>query len=255
MNIAVLIKQTFDTEAGITLDEGGRVNGDGIKKIMNPFDEFAVEEAVRIKEQRGGGVCVFSAGDADAEDILRQALAMGADEAVLLNDPAFKSDDASTRAAALAACLRRRSFDLLLSGWTSVDAGEAQTAARVAELLDMPLVCLVTQIKLLEEKVEARCESDDGDLIVEVPLPAMLTVQKGINEPRYPSFKGIMRAGKLPLVKEDAAGEGMNNADYAPKLEVTRYELPARHTCAMLTGGVEEICRKLVNELRQSGRF
>lgn len=252
MNVAVLIKQTFDTEARILLDENGHISQDGVKKIMNPFDEFAVEEAVRIKEAHGGSVQVISLGGAESEEVLRQALAMGADEAVLLNDPAFSSDDAALRAGLLAAYLAQSQFDLLLSGWTSVDTGEAQTAVRLAELLELSQATVVTEISLSGGAAIVRCEADEGCRVLEVRLPALLTVQKGINEPRYPSFMGIMQAKKKPFAAFNAATDFLAGAlkKTPVRLEVTSYEIPSRASCKMLTGSIQDVCRSLAQELR-----
>lgn len=254
MKIIVLVKETFDTEARIELNHDGRIEEENIKKIMNPYDEYAVEEAVRIKEARGGEITAVSLGTDSAKEVLRQALAMGVDEAILLHDPLFLDGDSYSRAKVLAQAALQMEFDLILAGWVSIDEGCAQTASRVGEILNIPQVTVVTKLQIVDGKALVHRDSDDGTEIIEVPLPALLTVQKGINEPRYPSFKGIMQARKKELKKITAAELGIDRfkiGEYAPKIRIDRLEMPSpRAACKLMKGDPAEACKQLIDSLQ-----
>ncbi|MEL7566588.1 MAG: electron transfer flavoprotein subunit beta/FixA family protein [Dehalobacterium sp.] len=201
MKIAVLMKQTFDTEAKIDLDNTGQIVKSGIKQIMNPYDEYAVEEAIRLKEAQGGEVTVVSLGPDTTVEAIRQALAMGCDRAVLLNDPLFQRGDEYSSAKVIAAAFKKMEYDLILAGWVAVDDGSAQVATRVGEILDIPQITMVTKLVINQGMASGEREIEGAVVTVEVPLPALVTVQKGINEPRYPSMKGIMAAKKKEIKK------------------------------------------------------
>jgi len=251
MKIAVLVKQTFDTEARVELDSQGRVEETGIKKIMNPYDEYAVEEAVRLKEAQDGEITVFSLGPPEAEEVLRQALAMGADQAVLLNAPGFGPEDPWCRAVLLAEAIQGQEYDLILAGWTSIDDGCAQTAGRIAEILGIPQITVVTELLVGEGQALAKRDSDEAVEVIEVKLPALITVQKGINEPRYPSFKGIMQAKKKELKILDPSGiKAIKSGDYAPRIQVDDLQIPEpKAQGRMLEGAPPETCRQLAQAL------
>lgn len=251
MKIAVLVKQTFDTEARIELDSQGRIDETNIKKIMNPYDEYAVEEAVRLKETQGGEITVFSLGDSDAEEVLRQALAMGADQAVLLTVPPPGPEDPWRRAVLLAQAIQEQAFDLILAGWTSIDDGCAQTASRIAEILDIPQITVVTQLQVSEGQALAKRDSDEAVEVIEVKLPALITVQKGINEPRYPSFKGIMQAKKKELkILDRSSIMPSESTYYAPRIEVEFLQIPEpKAQGKILQGERTEVCRQLAQAL------
>ncbi|ATW28055.1 electron transfer flavoprotein subunit beta/FixA family protein [Candidatus Formimonas warabiya] len=206
MQIIVFIKQTFDTEAKISLDASGKIDAKGIKYITNPYDEFAVEEALRIKERLGTGeVIVVSLGGDNVQEQLRQALAMGADEAILVASGEIKTLDEHIRAVILAAVAKKIGFDLIIGGNMAIDDGSAQVMTRVAERLDLPQVNQVTKLNLEKEKMECWREVDGNREILLTKLPCLVTTQKGINEPRYPSMKGIMQAKKKVIRKIKAA--------------------------------------------------
>jgi electron transfer flavoprotein beta subunit len=256
MNIVVLLKQTFDTEAKIALDAGGQINRQGVSLIINPYDEFAVEEALRLKEKNGGEVTVVSAGPPEAQDALRQALAMGADKAVHITDPALDGADEYTAAAVLAKALEGLQCDLVLAGWRAVDDGSAQVAVRVAEILGLPQVNVVTRLEVADGKAVATRDIEGGSEVVEVPLPAVITAQKGLNEPRYPSMKGIMQAKKKPMQKLSLGDLGLDAGQAAPKVKALSYSLPsARSAGKIVPGEVAEAACELARLLREEAKI
>jgi Electron transfer flavoprotein, beta subunit len=248
------MKQTFDTEAKITLDSQGKISQQGVNLIINPYDEFAVEEALRIKEKHGGEVVLVSVGTDSVQEALRQALAMGADRAVLIN-PGVEEGDEFTTATILAKAVSALEYDLILGGWRAVDDGSAQVAGRVAEILDLPVVNQVTKIEIEAGKAVATRDIEGGNEVVEVPLPAVLTAQKGLNEPRYPTMKGIMQAKKKPLEKKSLADLGLSADQVAPKVKVREYFLPQpRAAGKILEGEVPEAVAALVKALREEAK-
>lgn len=205
------MKQTFDTETKITLNAGGQIDSNGVNYVVNPYCEFAVEEALRIKERLGTGeVVILSVGPERVEAAIRQCLAMGADRGILVNDPALEGGDEYTAAQVLAKALEKEGYDLILAGFQAVDDGSAQVGARVAELLNIPQVTIITKLELENGKAVATREIDDGLEIIEVPLPAIFTAQQGLAEPRYPSMKGIMQSKKKPLDRLTLADIGVS---------------------------------------------
>ena len=202
MNIYVVMKRTFDTEEKISL-KNGKVNEDGAAFIINPYDEYAIEEALKLREEHGGEVTVVTVGEEDAEKELRTALAMGADKAVLINDEEVKEGDEFSSATILSAYLKEKEIDIILAGNTTVDGNSGQVGPRLAEALGISAVTTIT--KLVVEGNKAIIERDvEGDVeTVETELPLLVTCQQGLNEPRYPSLPGIMKAKKKPLEKID----------------------------------------------------
>lgn len=255
MKIAVLLKQTFDTEATITLDSKGQINRQGVKLIINPYDEFAVEEALRLKEKHGGEVTVISAGRPEIQEALLQALAMGADKAVMVTDDALADCDEYTAAVVLSKALGVLEFDLVLAGWRSVDNGSSQVAVRIAELLGLPHVNVVTRLEIEGEKAMATREIEGGSELVEVPLPALITAQKGLNQPRYPSMRGIMQAKKKPLQNLSLAELGLAAAQLTPKIKATCYFVPdSRIAGKIIPGAAPEAVRELCRLLREEAK-
>ncbi|MBD3921149.1 electron transfer flavoprotein subunit beta/FixA family protein [Paenibacillus sp. PR3] len=196
MNIVVLVKQTFDTEEKIIV-QGGTVSQDGVKLIVNPYDEYALEEALRLREKHGGTVTAITCGNEQSTEALRTALAMGADEAIRLEiEP---GDDSASLAAAIAAVVQPLKPDLLLAGLFAVDTGSGSVALQVAERLGLPHASAVVKLEVNGSTLIADRDVEGDTATVEVPLPALVTAQQGLNEPRYPSLPGIMKAKRKPL--------------------------------------------------------
>ncbi len=200
MKIAVCIKRVPDSETRVKIAPDGKsLDEAGVKFVLNPYDEFAVEEALRRREQAGAGeVAVFSLGPAAAQETIRMALAMGADRGVLLQVDGIPGDGLVV-ARALAAALKDGGFDLVLFGKLAIDDYNHQVGPMVAELLGLPCVTAVSHLEIADGKGVAEREIEGGVEVCEFPLPAVLTVDKGLNEPRYPALKGIMAAKKKPI--------------------------------------------------------
>jgi electron transfer flavoprotein beta subunit len=212
VKIVVCVKQVVDTEADKRLNpDSWRLDRSG-ENILNPYDEYAVEEALRLKETHGGDVIVLCMGPEEAADAVRKALAMGADQAIMITDPALAGSDASGTAYALAEALKNVDPDLLLFGTKSTDAETGHVPAAVAEQLDLPLLSALSKVELAGTTLTVHRETDEGYVAYECPLPAVLAVAKGINEPRYPSMKGIVTAKKKPLEIKDVASLGLDPA-------------------------------------------
>src|SRR5205807_10086537 len=207
LNIAVCVKRVPDTAADKNLDPTDFTlvrNPD--ESILNPVDEVAVEEALRLKEAHGGEVTVVTIGpEAALTKAARRALSMGCDRAVHLADPALHGSDAEAIAYALACVLRRGPYDLVLCGSESTDARTSLVPPAVAEHLGIPGLCYAKAVQVEDGRVRIHRERDQGHDVVEAPLPALVGVNWGSNEPRYPSFMGIQQARKKPVEVLDLA--------------------------------------------------
>lgn len=254
MKILVCLKQTFDTEAKITLDSNDKIERKGVSLIMNPYDEFAVEEALRLKEKGEGEVTVISVGGQQTQDALRQALAMGADKAVLVDPGDVELDEYST-ATILAKVISGMEYDIILGGFRAIDDGSAQVAGRVAEILNIPVVNVVTKLEVEDGKALATREIEGGSEVIEVSIPAVITAQKGLNEPRYPSMKGIMKAKKKPMEKKTLADVGLDENQIAAKVKAISFSLPeARKAGKIIPGEAPEAAAELAKLLREEAK-
>lgn len=198
MNIYVLLKSTFHTEEKIVI-ENGKIKDNEAEFIINPYDEYAVEEAILQRDAHGGKVVVVSVGGEDAEKQLRTALAMGADEAVLIEDEDVGNGDASTTSRILAEYLKDKEPDLILAGNMAIDGGSGQVGPLVAELLGINAVTTITDLVIEGGNANITRDVEGNSEIIEIPLPVLVTCQQGLNEPRYPSLPGIMKAKKKSL--------------------------------------------------------
>jgi electron transfer flavoprotein beta subunit len=204
MKIIVVISQTQDTEAKIGVaSSGDAIDTSAMKWILNPYDEFAIEEALRTKEKFGGEVTLVTMGPARAVEALRTGLAMGADSAVHIKDDNFGLSDNYAIGKVLGSEIKKLGeYDLILTGFKIIDQESVQVGIHVAEELGVPHVALVSKIIQIDpdqKKVTCQKEIDGGHVVVEVPLPALITCPDGMNEPRYASLPGIMKAKKKPL--------------------------------------------------------
>jgi len=201
MKVLVLVKCVPDSETRIKLGaDGASLLEDDIKWIVSPFDEFALEEGLRQVEAAGDGdVTVVTLGDERARVVVRQCLAMGAHRAVLLTGDELMGSDGLGTSRALAAACRKLGFDLILAGRQSFGDDRSQVGPMVAEMLDLPNVSAVTKIEVADGKAVCEREIEGGVEVIEAQLPTLITAQKGLNEPRYASLKGIMAAKKKPI--------------------------------------------------------
>lgn len=213
MNIVVSVKQTPDTAATVTVEDGVVSWGDA-PVVINPWDEFAVEEALRIKEAHSGQVTAISLGPEDAKEALKLALAMGCDQAILISDPALAGADSLVVSKILAATIDKiGNADLVIFGRASVDSDTGVTGPQVARRLGWPALSFVAAITTLDpegKNITVERMLDEGRQLVRSPLPAVISVVKEINEPRYPSFMGIRKASRAEIPLWTAADIGLD---------------------------------------------
>ena len=227
MKIVVCLKQVPDTETRVQIvPEGNAIVESDINWIVSPFDEFAIEEALKIKEAKEGEVVLVTVGPDRAQSALRTGLAMGADSAIHVNDPLLEGADnlATARAGAIKTV---EGIDLVLCGQQGVGGDNAQVPGLLAELLDLPQVTVAVKIEVQDGKAVVEREIEGARETWETSLPAVISAQKGLNEPRYASLKGIMQAKKKPIQALDAAGVGLDAAAATPKVKVTGMGAPA----------------------------
>ena len=205
VNIVVCVKQVVDTEAEKRLDPDSWRLDRSVDSVLNPYDEYAVEEALLLKEANEGEVTVLCMGPEEADEAIRKALAMGADSAVLVSDAALAGSDVQGTAYALAEALRTLQFDVVVFGSRSTDSETGCVPAAVAELLGLPLLSSLAKVEANGSALTVRRETEAGYVAYECPLPAVVSVIKGINEPRYPTMKGILGAKRKSVDVKDAA--------------------------------------------------
>lgn len=252
MKIAVLVKEVPDLEALVKVAEGGASLEVEKKRCLNFFDEIAVEAALRAKSAAGGTVYAVSAGAGTGLDAVRRALAMGADAAFLVDDPALRDADPLTVARSLAAVCRREGFDLILAGRQATDDEAGLVGPMVAELLNLPCVVGITSLELEGGGARVCRETDGGSETLSTPIPALLTAEKGLCEPRVPQVMGLMKAMKAQVPKASLADLGV---EAAPAPAVAGYRGPARRPpVKMVEGEPSAVAARLVALLREEAK-
>ena len=255
MNIYVLVKRTFDTEEKLVISNG-QIQEDGAEFIINPYDEYAIEEAITVRDAHGGEVTVVTNGGEEAEKQLRTALAMGADKAVLINtEDDVEEMDQYTAAYILAEYLKDKEADLILAGNVAIDGGSGQVGPRVADLLGINYVTTITKLEIdgTTVKIIRDIEGDAEEL--ETSLPLLVTAQQGLNEPRYPSLPGIMKAKKKPLEELELDDLDIDEEDIEAKTETIEIFMPpAKKAGRILQGDVSDQVSELVQLLRNEAK-
>jgi electron transfer flavoprotein beta subunit len=223
---------------------------------INESDAYALEEALQLKEKHGGEVIALSLGPQRVQSVIKEALARGADRGLHLEDPGFGRLDAFGIGAAIAAAAKAEPFDLLLTGLQSDDLGYAQTGVIAAELLGLPHATIVMDVQLQEGAIRVKRELESGFFQwVGLPLPAVLTIQSGINNLRYATLKGIMAAKKKEIKKLDAAALGLDPETLAPKQQIRRIYFPEKtKQTQIIEGGPAEAAAKLIEKLKKEAR-
>lgn len=240
MNIFVIMKRTFDTEEKIEI-HNGQVEEDGVEFIINPYDEYAIEESIVLRDEHGGEVTVVTVGEEDADKELRTALAMGVDKAVLLNTEDIDGEmDSFTVAKILTTYLKSQEYDIILGGNVAVDDGAAQVAARVAEGLGINQLTTITDLKVDGSHVHIERDIEGDVELNETTLPLLVTCQQGLNEPRYPSLPGIMKAKKKPLDIIDVDDLGIDEDDVEAKTSTLDIFLPPEKKAGKILEGEKE---------------
>jgi len=257
MKIAVCVKQVPDSETRINLAApAAELDQSGFTRVLNPYDAYAVEEAVKIKEAGGEvEVTAITIGPATVmETIKKDCLAVGCDKAVIITDPALDGADESALASVLVAALKRDAFDLILFGIKAIDDDSGQIGIMVAEKMGLPHVSTITALELGDDSLTAHREIEGGKEIVTANLPAVLTCQKGLNEPRLPSLPNIMKAGMKPSETLTCADLGIEVP--ASLVEVKLYSPPpARAACKLVeadepAAAAKELARLLHEEAK-----
>lgn len=217
MDIIVCLKQVPDTESQIKIaGDGQSIVTDDIKWVMNPYDEFGVEEALRLKEKFGGEVTVVGMGPKRVTESIRTALAMGADKGLLICDDGLEGSDSLATAKVLAAAVKDLSYDVIFTGQRGIDEDMGVVGASLAELLGIPHMALVVKAEVADDgkSVKAHRPVEGQMLVLESDLPVLITAQKGLNEPRYASLPGIMKAKRKPLEEKSLADLGLDGAEF-----------------------------------------
>lgn len=255
MNIYVLLKKTFDTEDKIVITDG-EIEDDGAEFIINPYDEYAIEEAIVQRDEHGGEVTVVTIGDEDSEKQLRTALAMGADQAVLINtEYDLDEGDQYTTEKILEAYFADKEVDLILAGNVAIDEASGQVGPRLATRLDIPFVTTIVGLDIDGETVNIDKDVEGDVEKIETSLPLLVTCQQGLNEPRYPSLPGIMQARNKPLEELELDDLDLDEEDVEPKTETVDVFLPPEKEAGrILEGDIEDQVKELVSLLRNEAK-
>ncbi len=260
MEILVCVKRVPDTAENeiVVNSKGTDIERGDLVYSVNEWDNYAVEEAIQIRDNVGGSVTVVTVGDADAEEILRREMAMGADKGVLLSDDAFNGSDGKGIAAILKAEVAKGKYDLILTG-AQADDGAAQVGGMLAAMLDMPYASLVNKIEIVSDKViKVGREIEGGNQeMSEIDLPCVLSIQTGINEPRYVGIRGIRKVASVEIPVHGSADLGLAagsvGAAGAKVKRVDYFVPPMGEGAEMLEGSSDEIAEKLIELLKSKG--
>lgn len=258
MDIIVLLKRVPDTEAKILINsEGDGIREEGIKYIINPYDEYGIEEGLQLKEKvPGSTVTAVCMGPEESTEVIRTALAMGADRAIHISDSGLEDADPAAAADALAKVIRDNGFDIIFCGKQGIDYDRGQTQAYLAQILDIPQVNVVTGFEISDDNATITLERriEGGNEKVQASLPALVSCEKGLNEPRYASLPGIMKAKKKEIARftaEEIGVEGMEK-----DIRILKWlPLPKSGECKIIEGEetsdkVKELARLLREEAK-----
>lgn len=257
MDIVVLIKQVPDTATRIQdRVRDGHIDLDGVTWVTNPYDEYAVEEALQIKEKLGGTVTLVTMGPERAASALKDMLALGADEAVHLMDPAFEDLGPRGTAQVLAAAVRKLPHQMVWTGWKAVDGDQGLVPIYLAHELGYPHLSFVSDFELDGDRATAKREVEGGKEVLEVTLPAVFSAQKGLNEVRYASLKGIMAVKRKQIPVWDAAELGIDPATIStPAVETVGLERPPERAAGrIIEGSPDEAASELVRLLHEEAK-
>lgn len=256
MEILVCVKRVPDTsENEIELNGAGNdIDRDDLVYSVNEWDNYAVEEALQIVDKVGGGVTVISVGDDESEEVLRREMAMGADKGILLSDDAFEETDGRGIATVLKAAVDKGNYDLILTG-AQADDGAAQVGGMLAAMMDVPFASLVNTIEVDGDKLKIGREIEGGNQEMhEISMPCVLSIQTGINEPRYVGIRGIRKVASVEIPTMGAADLGVDAAAVAARVKRADYFLPDLGEGAeILEGDTDEIIEKLIELLKAKG--
>ena len=249
MKIIVCVKRVPDSETRIKIREDGKgIDSSGVNFVMNPYDEYAVEEAIRIKEKdKETHISVICYGVGESTKEIRTALAMGADDGILIKDDGAGDRTPGAVAEILSAAILGREFDLVLFGKQAIDDDTSGVGPMVASRLKLPVVCFINALDLQGDKAVAKRDVEGGVETLEAKLPAVFTAQKGLNEPRLPALKGIMKAKKKKI-------EELAPAEVSARVEVLKMELPSERAGGRIVGEGPEAVVELVRLLKEEAK-
>jgi len=259
MKVVVFCKSVPDTETRVRLKDG-RLDKSEIKYILNPYDEFAVEEAVRLKEaQKVDEIVVISMGPERAREAIRSALAIGADRGILIKDDALDGSDTFVTAKVLTKALEKENikYELLMFGQQAIDGDTWSVPAQVAEMLGLPQAGSIIKLEIDKESKKAKATRlvEGGEEIHEMDMPCIVTCRKGLNEPRYPSLPSIMKAKKKPINEYTISDLGLSSEEVGRSgslMEVISYTLPPqREAGRKVEGEPEEVVKELIKYLKE----
>ena len=253
MKILVCIKQVPESNKVEVDPVTGVLKRDGAASKMNPYDLYALETAFRIREQTGGTVQVISMGPPQADVALREALAMGCDDALLISDRAFGGADTWATSSTIAAALKKLDYDVIITGRQAIDGDTAQVGPQIGQRLGVPVVTYVQDYKVEGDKVIVQRQLEDGYEVIEVGMPCLLTAVKELNTPRYMSIGGIVDAYQKEITVWDHVAVDLDPADCGLKASPTRvfrsFTPPQKGKGEMLEGSIQEMGAKLVGKL------
>ncbi|MBV6494309.1 MAG: Electron transfer flavoprotein subunit beta [Turneriella sp.] len=246
MNTLVLIKQVPDTEAKINV-AGGKISEAGIKWGISPYDEIALEEAIRMKEKSGGTVTAIAVGDDSVQNALRSAFAMGADNAIHVKVDSYQMLDSFGIAKAIEGAIEGADYKVILAGRQGSDSDNGQVPLILATLKGWGCIPFAKKVEIQGDKAVVECEADGGEAVYESSLPVVITANAGLNEPRYPSLKGIMASKKKPIESKTV------NIAAETKIEVVGFEPPPARPAGRTIDGADaaEKAKALVKALRE----
>jgi electron transfer flavoprotein beta subunit len=254
MKIIACIKQVPDTETRIKLIPGANhIDTKDVKFIINPYDEFALEEALKTKEKLGGDVTVITVGPPDVEPSIRECFARGVDNGIRIWSDGFEHIDTLGTARLLAKAISNNGYDLIVCGKNAIDDDSAQVGTMIAEFLGIPQVPVVIKADISATSAKLHRQIEGGTEVLEVSLPALFTAQKGLNEPRYPSLKGKMAAKKKSITVIDGKTSGV---DVTPKVSILDMKLPSARTAGTILKDLEpaEAAAKIAKFLREEAK-
>lgn len=260
MKVLVVVRQVPDSTTAIKIRADGQdIDRTGVKMVVNPFDEFAIEQAVQLREKRKDveSATALIVGPAQAAEALRTALAVGCDDGIHLQDPAFDALDELQLAALIAAVVKDRGYGLILIGKQEIDLDSGQLGPALAELLDLPHVGATVKLEVADDgkSFTARRRIEGAEEVVQVPLPALLTCDKGLCEMRYPSLPNLMKAKKKPVQTLKAADVPGFSASAVGGTQLHTFQPPPeRPPGKMIAGEPEEAARELVRLLREEAK-
>ena len=256
MNSVVCISHVPDTESRIKVADGRKIDETGLKFIVSPYDEFALEEAIRLKEAKGGDVTVVAFGPDRVQQGLREALARGATKALHVKGDSAEADSLGV-AMVLAAAIRSLPHDLVFFGKQGVGTDNGLVGPMVAELLGYPQLNVVTKLEVGDGKVVAHREIEGAEEVLESSIPAVVTAQKGLNEPRFASIKGIMAAKKIPIDVKSVADVGLEESEvFGRRVVVVSLELPAEKSGGRRVEGADPAvaAQEIVKFIREEAK-